>query len=72
MAGLTWLHLSDWHQKGKEFNREVVRDREYGVIGNMGSGILCITAACSREAASKLAGEHSTWTSTFLLSCSFV
>jgi len=24
--GLTWLHLSDWHQKGKEFNREVVRD----------------------------------------------
>ena len=27
MAGLTWLHLSDWHQKGKEFDRDVVRDR---------------------------------------------
>jgi hypothetical protein len=27
MAGLTWLHLSDWHQKGKEFNRDVVRYR---------------------------------------------
>jgi DNA repair exonuclease SbcCD nuclease subunit len=27
MAALTWLHLSDWHQKGKEFNRDVVRDR---------------------------------------------
>jgi hypothetical protein len=27
MAALTWLHLSDWHQKGKEFNRNVVRDR---------------------------------------------
>ena len=27
MAGLTWLHLSDWHQKGKEFDREVVRDK---------------------------------------------
>ncbi len=26
MAGLTWLHLSDWHQKGKEFDRKVVRD----------------------------------------------
>jgi DNA repair exonuclease SbcCD nuclease subunit len=23
---LTWLHLSDWHQKGKDFNRQVVRD----------------------------------------------
>jgi hypothetical protein len=20
MAGLTWLHLSDWHQKGKDFD----------------------------------------------------
>ncbi|MGM3307995.1 SIR2 family protein [Anabaena sp. WFMT] len=26
MAGITWLHLSDWHQKGKEFDRKVVRD----------------------------------------------
>lgn len=26
MAELTWLHLSDWHQKGKEFDRKVVRD----------------------------------------------
>jgi|GEM_PF-2407721 len=26
MAGLTWLHLSDWHQKGEEFDRKVVRD----------------------------------------------
>jgi DNA repair exonuclease SbcCD nuclease subunit len=24
MTGLTWLHLSDWHQGGKEFNRQVV------------------------------------------------
>ena len=26
MAGLTWLHLSDWHQKGADFDRQVVRD----------------------------------------------
>ncbi|MGK7896557.1 MAG: metallophosphoesterase [Xenococcus sp. (in: cyanobacteria)] len=26
MAGITWLHLSDWHQRGKEFDRMVVRD----------------------------------------------
>lgn len=26
MAGLTWLHLSDWHQKGPDFDRSVVRD----------------------------------------------
>ncbi len=26
MAGLTWLHLSDWRQKGEDFNRDVVRD----------------------------------------------
>ena len=25
MAGLTWLHLSDWHQGGSEFDRQVVR-----------------------------------------------
>ncbi len=24
MAGLTWLHLSDWHQEGKKFDRRVV------------------------------------------------
>ena len=24
MTGLTWLHLSDWHQKGTEFDREIV------------------------------------------------
>lgn len=26
MHGITWLHLSDWHQKGKDFDRDVVRD----------------------------------------------
>ena len=26
MSGITWLHLSDWHQRGKDFNRQVVRD----------------------------------------------
>ncbi len=26
MAGLTWLHLSDWHQRGEDFDREVVLD----------------------------------------------
>lgn len=26
MKSLTWLHLSDWHQKGEEFDRNVVRD----------------------------------------------
>jgi hypothetical protein len=26
MSGLTWLHLSDWHQKGADFDRRVVRD----------------------------------------------
>ncbi|MEI7941393.1 MAG: metallophosphoesterase, partial [Verrucomicrobiota bacterium] len=26
MNGLTWLHLSDWHQKGRDFDRSVVRD----------------------------------------------
>lgn len=24
MSGITWLHLSDWHQKGEEFDRRVV------------------------------------------------
>ena len=27
MTGLTWLHLSDWHQKGKDFDRKLVRDK---------------------------------------------
>jgi predicted phosphodiesterase len=26
MAGLTWLHLSDWHQKGKNLDRKILRD----------------------------------------------
>jgi predicted phosphodiesterase len=26
MVGMTWLHLSDWHQRGKDFDRDVVRD----------------------------------------------
>ena len=26
MAGLTWIHLSDWHQGASEFDRKVVLD----------------------------------------------
>jgi hypothetical protein len=26
MSGITWLHLSDWHQQGQDFDRDVVRD----------------------------------------------
>jgi hypothetical protein len=26
MTGLTWLHLSDWHQAERKFNRKVVCD----------------------------------------------
>jgi len=26
MAKLTWIQLSDWHQKDKDFDRDVVRD----------------------------------------------
>lgn len=26
MTELTWLHLSDWHQRGEEFDREVMRN----------------------------------------------
>lgn len=26
MAGLTWLHLSDWHQTSKDFKRAKLRD----------------------------------------------
>jgi hypothetical protein len=24
MTAVTWLHLSDWHQKGKDFDRKIV------------------------------------------------
>lgn len=27
MKGINWLHLSDWHQKGEKFGRQVVRDK---------------------------------------------
>lgn len=27
MKRITWLHLSDWHQKGEDFGRQVVRDK---------------------------------------------
>src|SRR5262249_37526557 len=26
MSGLAWLHLSDWHQQGRDFHRTKVRD----------------------------------------------
>jgi 3',5'-cyclic AMP phosphodiesterase CpdA len=26
MSGLQWIHLSDWHQRGADFDRKVVRD----------------------------------------------
>lgn len=26
MSKVTWLHISDWHQKGEDFDRQVVRD----------------------------------------------
>src|SRR5438128_3460167 len=26
MSAVTWLHLSDWHQRGADFDRQVVRD----------------------------------------------
>lgn len=34
MDKVTWLHLSDWHQKGQEFGREVVRDKLIDDIKN--------------------------------------
>jgi hypothetical protein len=34
MGGITWLHLSDWHQRGQEFDRKVVRDGLMKDIGN--------------------------------------
>ncbi len=27
MSTLSWLHLSDWHQRGEDFDRQVVRDK---------------------------------------------
>ena len=26
-SGITWIHLSDWHQRGQDFNRTKVRDK---------------------------------------------
>ncbi|GBF81891.1 metallophosphoesterase family protein [Aphanothece sacrum] len=26
MNNITWLHLSDWHQRGKDFDRRIIRD----------------------------------------------
>src|SRR3989442_1524250 len=26
MTTLSWIHLSDWHQRGEEFDRTVIRD----------------------------------------------
>ncbi|MCC7189897.1 MAG: metallophosphoesterase [Anaerolineales bacterium] len=37
MAFINWLHLSDWHQRGKDFDREVVRDALLHDIGERGS-----------------------------------
>ncbi len=34
MAGITWLHLSDWHQRGRDFNRYVVGNRLIDDIRN--------------------------------------
>ena len=34
MAGICWLHLSDWHQKGSDFDRKVVRDKLIADIRN--------------------------------------
>ncbi len=34
MAGMTWLHLSDWHQRGKDFDRDVIRDKLIADIQN--------------------------------------
>ncbi len=34
MTGLTWLHLSDWHQKEKDFDRQIVRDALINDIKN--------------------------------------
>lgn len=26
MTTISWIHLSDWHQRGQEFDRKIVRD----------------------------------------------
>jgi tetratricopeptide (TPR) repeat protein len=36
VSTITWLHLSDWHQKGPDFDRKVIRDRLIKDIGNRG------------------------------------
>jgi hypothetical protein len=37
MSTITWLHLSDWHQKGPDFDREVVRDKQISHIKDRAS-----------------------------------
>lgn len=37
MSSLTWLHLSDWHQKGPKFNRQEIRDLLVADIENRGA-----------------------------------
>ena len=37
MAGITWLHLSDWHQQGKDFHQQVIRDALLEDIRNRAS-----------------------------------
>jgi predicted phosphodiesterase len=39
MSKLTWLHISDWHQKGNEFDRKVVRDALIADIKNRATKI---------------------------------
>ncbi len=39
MAGLTWLHLSDWHQTGKDFKRVKLRDALIDDIKNRATKI---------------------------------
>lgn len=34
MSRLNWLHLSDWHQQGEDFDRRVVRDKLVEDISN--------------------------------------
>ena len=34
MKELTWLHLSDWHQRGPDFDRKVIRDALIRDIGD--------------------------------------
>ena len=39
MAHLNWLHLSDWHQKGPEFDRTVIADKLIADIKSRGTDI---------------------------------